>query len=262
MYKLLKSLKQKKYRDEYGLFTIEGEKFIDEIPNGIHIESFCLSESYAKTHPDFTARSPVTILKDSVFNSVSNNKTPQGRIALCRKPRYRLDEVLNKNSGGLFIIADTVADPSNLGAIVRTSYAAGASGVIISKASAELYSPKTLQAAAGAVFRLPIIENADIGQIIRVLREKGVGVIAACPKARTNLYEADLTKPIAVIIGNESNGVSEDVLSQTDDTVFIPMPGGLQSLNVSAALSVIVFEAVRQRAGTHTDRSGQKPPSQ
>jgi len=245
-------LKGKEYGDKSGLFFMEGEKFIDEISNsysGVIIEYF-ISRGYAAKHPDFAARAgvPVTALKDSVFESYASNKSPQGRIALCKKTVHTLNALLeNRKENSLFILAEELNDPGNLGAIIRTACAADASGVILSTGSVGLYNPKTLQSAAGTVFHVPIVENADLTRAIHELRDLGIKIFAACPKAALSLYEADFTKPTALLIGNEARGLSENAKSLADSTVYIPMPGSADSLNVSAACAILIYEAVRQR---------------
>ncbi|MDR1687255.1 MAG: RNA methyltransferase [Clostridiales bacterium] len=244
----LKLLKQKKYRDDTGLFLAEGEKFIDEIPVGTVLEYF-ISQSYSAKNPGFVrhTKENVTVLKDSVFESVSANKTPQGRIALCRKMKNSLTSLLADKGNTLYILAEEINDPGNLGTIIRTSYAAGAAGVITSKGSAELYNPKTLQSAAGAIFKTPVIENADFNEVLPLFAQNGITVYAADIAGAVSLFDTDFTKPCAFLLGSEARGLSENALKLSGKRVFIPMPGGAQSLNVSAACAVFVYEALRQR---------------
>jgi TrmH family RNA methyltransferase len=244
----LKLLKQKKHRDDTGLFLAEGEKFINEIPGGTVLEYF-VSQSYNAKNPGFVrgTKENVTVLKDSVFESVSTNKTPQGKIALCRKMKNSLASLLADSKNTLYILTEEINDPGNLGTIIRTAHAAGAAGVITSKGSAELYNPKTLQSAAGAVFKVPVVENADFSEVLPRLAQNGITVCAADIAGAVSLFDTDFTKPCAFLLGSEARGLSENSLKLSAKKVFIPMPGGAQSLNVSAACAVFVYEALRQR---------------
>lgn len=247
----LKLLNQKKNRDSTGLFLIEGEKFISEIPEGSFIKEYIISQSYSEKHPKYlkvtNPKIPVTVLSDSAFEAVSANKTPQGRIAVCRKAAHSLDALLVNKKNSLFIIAEELNDPGNLGTIIRTAYAAGAAGVLLSKGSVELYNPKTLQSAAGAVFHVAVIENVNLCETLPIFRAAGVQLAAAASGSGISLYEADFTKPTAIIIGNEARGISVETSRLADLCVKIPMPGGAESLNVSVACAVLIYEAIRQR---------------
>ena len=257
--KTLKKLNQKKYRDEYGLFFAEGEKLINDIPE-TYIAEFLLSAHYAKTRPDFEKNTniPVRVLSDGVFLLLTGAKTPQGRIALCKKPKFKpfgslcAKKPANRakrafDAPPLFVLLDRVQDPANVGAIARLSHACGVSTLFLSNGCADLFGQKAVAAAAASIFFTPSQTNADLLQTAALIKQTGADVYAAAPNARKTFYEADFKAPCAFILGSEGRGVSNELLSQARQTLCIPMPGGGASLNVSTACAALLYEALRQR---------------
>lgn len=249
--KLAASLKTRKYRYSLGLFIIEGERFAADIPRRFGAEFFMCSESFAARSPSsaaaFALRAKMFAVSDKLFSMVSDTPSPQGILAVCRMPVYGAD-IWDASENPFYILLDGVADPGNVGAIARTAAAAGASAIVLSKGCADVYGPKSVRAAAGSVFAVPLVTGADIGETIGLLRDRGTAVYAACPDGETDLFKADFSAPSALIVGNESNGVSKDARSASDKLLRLPMPGGIESLNAAVSAGIFIYEAVRQRA--------------
>lgn len=157
------------------------------------------------------------------------------------------EATLDGLAGDLAVIVDGVNDPGNAGTIVRSAAAAGVSALVFIAGSVDPYGPKTVRAAAGALFSLPVITEVEVSEACRIARDRGMRVLGTAVSAPTPYYEVDLTAPIALVVGNEAWGVPEEHLGLMDEVVTIPMVGEAESLNVATATSVILFEAVRQR---------------
>ena len=188
---------------------------------------------------------PVVVLSDALFREVSPVKTPSGIIALIAIPVHAVIPVYQGES--FSVLLEAIQDPGNLGSILRSAAAAGASDVYLSAGCADAWSPKTLRAAMGAHFQLRIHEQSDLEKVARGFNGK---VVATTLQAKTSLYQTRLTGTVAFVFGNEGAGLSEAVLQAASEQVSIPMPGGTESLNAAAAAAVCFFERVRQNTST------------
>ena len=180
--------------------------------------------------------------------AVSPARTSSGIVALARKPRYDPATVLDRAPQLLLMIVG-VQDPGNVGALIRSAEATGATGVIVSGASADPFGWKALRGAMGSAFRLPIIVAPDPGGVIALARQRGVRVVAAAPRDGTPLFDVDFRAPSLVMLGGEGRGLAPEVLSLADGRVTVPMSGGVESLNVGVAGALLLYEAYRQRLG-------------
>jgi len=157
-------------------------------------------------------------------------------------------ESLDMDSRPLVLLLDQVTDPHNLGACIRTAEAAGCAGMVIPKDNAaDLNSPIVAKSACGALARLPVLTVTNLARSIEQLQEKGFWVCGLAGEAEASLYEVDLKSPIALVMGAEGKGLRRLVREKCDQLLKIPMPGNVESLNVSVATGVSLFEAVRQR---------------
>jgi 23S rRNA (guanosine2251-2'-O)-methyltransferase len=175
----------------------------------------------------------------------------QGVIAEFR-PREPMNEselgdLLAQAQQPLLLVLDGVSDPHNLGACIRSAAAAGACGVVVPKDRAAGLTPVTRRAAAGASERLPLVVVTNLARTLRLLGESGVWRVGLAGEAQSTLYEADFTGPAAVVMGSEERGLRRLTRENCDQLVRIPMPGAVESLNVSVAAGVALFEAVRSR---------------
>jgi TrmH family RNA methyltransferase len=249
---ILKQLKTKKGRDETGFFIIDGATNVAEIPSGWEVVRYVFSQSYAAAfQPEVTRykkTAPAEILRDTLFESYAPTLTPQGIIAVCKQRKYTADD-LNRltKPDSFFVLCESLQDPGNIGTLIRTAAAAGASGMVLSEGCADLYNPKVLRAAAGAVLRLPVVTDAPLLKTYALLKHK-LPLYAAHPRGNVLPYDLDLKKGFCLLIGNEARGLSNETITKADALVRLPMVNNTESLNASVAGGIILYEAVRQRA--------------
>ncbi len=245
--KLTASLKQRKNREKTGLFVIEGERFINEIPANWDIAAYIISENYAKHNIiEQLDKSKSYIVTDDKFKKISDTVTPTGLLAVCRQKEYDLGDILLPKQNFL-LICDCIQDPGNLGTLIRTSHACGCNGIILSEGCVDVYNPKVLRASAGSAFRVPFLESVNLVETIPFLKQNKIKIIGTHLNTDNLIYSVDLSVDCAVIVGNEGQGISDSVSKMADFLVKIPMPGKAESLNASVATGVILFEVVRQR---------------
>ncbi len=186
------------------------------------------------------------------LNEMSPTGAHQGIIASVAAHEYAtIDDLLaaaeSKGEAPLLVVCDELSDPHNLGAILRTAECAGAHGVIIPKRRSVGLTAVVGKASAGAIEYMPVARVSNIAATLRELKQRGVWIFGTAAEGATALYEADLTLPAAIVIGNEGVGMSRIVAEQCDFKVSIPMKGRISSLNASAAAAILLYEAVRQR---------------
>ncbi len=246
-YKYLKSLSRKSVRDKEGVFLAEGERFLSELPPDWETECLVFSAAYAEKGLErWAGRAPKTVvLGKGLFESLSDTQTPQGVLAVCRQRTYRLEDVLSVPDG-LFLLAENLQDPGNLGTIIRTADAAGASAVLLSRGSVDLYNPKVLRSTMGSCFHIPVLQNLELYDMIEACRSRSIPVYAA-DLAGESPYATNLRHSAAILIGNEAAGLSEQARAWADGRLTLPMPGRAESLNAAVAASVLLYEALRQR---------------
>lgn len=188
------------------------------------------------------------------LDAMSTTRSHQGVIALAAAHAYYtiddiLEEAASRGENPLIVICDELSDPHNLGAIMRSAECAGAHGIIIPKRRSVSLNATVAKASAGAVEYMKVARVTNINSAIAELKEKGVWIFGTAAEGSIPLYRADLTGPTAVVIGNEGDGMSQLVRKNCDVMVNIPMKGRISSLNASAAASILLYEAVRQRLG-------------
>ena len=188
------------------------------------------------------------------LDMMSTTHAHQGIIAQAAAHEYAsiddiLEEAASRGQNALIVICDELSDPHNLGAIMRSAECAGAHGVIIPKRRSVGLTATVAKASAGAIEYMKVARVANINNTIHELKEKGVWVFGAAGEGSQPMYRADLTGPVAIVIGNEGDGMSQLVRKNCDVMVHIPMKGKITSLNASNAASILLYEAVRQRLG-------------
>lgn len=211
--------------------------------SGCEVMAVLAAESAAEKVDGATA-----VLPDRLLRSLAGTESSPGVIALVKPPAWKLEHLLRGNP--LLVVLDALQDPGNVGAIVRTAEAMGATGAILLKGTASAYHSKTLRASAGSLFRLPFLSGMDAEKAREALARRAVAVFAGVPSRpgdrSTPLSEAALTGPCAFIVGNEARGVS-DALRAAAECVTIPTVG-VESLNAAAAAAILLYEAHRQRS--------------
>ncbi len=226
-----------------GLIAIEGEHLLEEaLKSGQALKTVFVSER--RDPPSFVPGGvEVVRLANDVFQSCVETQTPQGIAALLVPPVSSVSEMVNGTA--LILIAVGLQDPGNLGTLVRSAEAFGATGVLTTPGTVSAWNQKAIRASAGSVFRVPIAV-ADAAAM-EVLEQHGVKLFAAMKDEAVSIDEASLTGPLAFLIGNEGAGLSENWVARSDERVTIPCPGWVESLNAAVAGSLLLYEASRQR---------------
>lgn len=240
-------MKKAKERKERGRFVVEGVKMFCEAPKA-WIESVYVSEQFIRDpqHEPLLAGTDYEILSDAVFRAVSDTQTPQGILAVVRMPQYELSDMLCGEKTHLLVL-ESVQDPGNLGTMVRTGEGAGITGVIMNRTTVDLFNPKTIRSTMGSIYRVPYLITDDLQQTIRQLREAAVTVYAAHLKGKASYDTFDYRSATAFMIGNEGNGLSDEMAGEADAYIRIPMGGQVESLNAAISAALLMYECSRQR---------------
>jgi TrmH family RNA methyltransferase len=240
-----------------GLIYVEGLRLCEEASrSGVQIEAVIYSEQLAqKDRAAKLLRELETVapksasVSEKLLESISFTKTPQGIVAIAKRPDTDLQSFHSQQHDvPLLVILHHINNPVNVGAIVRTAEAAGATGVIATAGTADPFSPKALRGAMGAAFRLPILSGADYAQAIDWCRRDGAYIVCADVHATRNYHEFDWSRPAAIVMGAESSGLSPEEIALADESIRIPMKGSTESLNVAVAAGILLYEASRHRA--------------
>lgn len=243
--------KKRKLRDEQGIFVAEGVKMFREAPKE-RIERVYFSESYYEKNKKELEQElqkdglHYEVMQDSVFKAVSDTQTPQGVLCIVRQQESRLEELLSAERP-LLLLLENLQDPGNLGTILRTAEGAGVTGVILSKGCVDLYNPKTIRSTMGSIYRVPTLHTEDLGEVVEKLKEQGIRSYAAHLKGKNFYDQEDYRGGTAFLIGNEGNGLTEELSEKADTLIRIPMEGQLESLNAGVASAILMYEAYRQR---------------
>lgn len=220
----------------------------DAIDAGAPIEElFVVAELATEAMVDNARRAGATIhvVGAQIVKAISDSVTPQGMVAVVGSPIVGLDALTRES--GLVLILARVSDPGNVGTLIRTAAAAGADAVIVAEGSADPLNPKTARASAASLFATTLVSDVSLGSAVTHVRSLGYTVLGAESDAPSTIYSTDLSRPLALVLGNESWGLPDDQKSLVIELVSIPMPGTVESLNVATAGSIIMFEALRQR---------------
>ena len=243
--KHIKKLKDKKYRDLNNEFIIEGIKLIEEaIKENAKIKQIIICDDCEKTSniPKELmyeiAKYECVYVTNQIFETLTDVKNPKGE-----------NEIQSIDCTQDIIVAlDDIQDPGNLGTILRTVDSIGANQILVSKGTADSYNPKVVRSTMGAIFRVKIIECENLKEILRNLKKQKYNVVVTSLKTKNSIYDIDYNKKV-IVIGNEANGVSEEIQKIADEKVKIPMIGKTESLNASVATGIILYEYVRQKIG-------------
>lgn len=238
-------MKKAKARNEQGIFVVEGRKMAEEIP-AEWLEKTYVSESFLKENEGFLTGWNYEVVSDSVFKAVSDTQTPQGILCLVKKPEYELEQLLTGEETHLLVL-ESIQDPGNLGTMLRTGEGAGISGVIMNQTTVDLFNPKTIRSTMGSIYRVPFYIAKDLKGTILELKNHGISVYAAHLKGMMCYDEPDYKKPTAFLIGNEGNGLSDEIADCADTYIKIPMQGQVESLNAAISATLLMYETNRQR---------------
>ncbi len=251
--KHLRSLSEPKQRKKDKAFLIEGVKMVEEaLREGFGVKLVIAEPSLTKHHGKGVIRLaesknvPILWISERLMDTLSENKTPQPVMAEVQMKQHS-EEALLANSAGLIVIANQLQDPGNLGTIIRTAEAVGASGVAVTLNTVDPYNAKAIRASMGSILRLPIVQCGEASAFIGRCRQKGFQTVATVLTGDKTHFDIDFTKPTAMILGQEGAGLPQDIMADIDLRVRIPMVPTIDSLNVATAAAVILYEAMRQR---------------
>ncbi len=249
--KEIKSLYKKKDRENNGLFIVEGIKIVEEIIDNAHsIKNIFYTDSLFKNQDGDLLFSKIADIEglvyvaENVFKEISDTENPQGILATVVFSKKNIERLELKQNIFLLYL-DKIQDPGNMGTIIRTADAFKVDGILLRKGCVDPYNPKVVRSTMGSIFRVPLYFLEDGLEEINMLKSKGINVYASSLESDKRIDTISFANSI-VIIGNESNGVSEETSILADDCIKIPMSGGAESLNAGVAASIIMYEAMKQ----------------
>ena len=246
IYKLIKTLSQKKVRESNGLFIMEGTRLLEEaISRGVKIKYLVIDETVENV-PEINQDYQVLRLSNNLFKKISNTVSPQGIIAVAEQVEISLVEII-LNENPLVVVLNGIQDPGNLGTIIRTSAAAGATAVLLTKGTVDLYNPKVIRSTMGSLFQVPIINGLDDNEAVEWLNHHSINIMLADLDGEEYYYSANLKKSLALVIGNENKGPNDIWRKAAYKKIKIPILGFAESLNASVAAGIIIYDVVRQR---------------
>jgi TrmH family RNA methyltransferase len=186
------------------------------------------------------------VVEPEVIQYVSDVDTPQGIIALAARPSWSVDDAI-RSDAPLVLLVEGLRDPGNLGTIVRSAEAFGATGVMTTRGTVDPFSTKVVRASMGSALRLPIVERIELERAVKNIHEAGLTIVATSTRASRTVTEENLARPAAILIGSEAHGLSEEAAALADTRVRIPLIGPVESLNAAIAATILLYEAARQR---------------
>ena len=245
--KNIKKLKDKKYRDERNEFIVEGIKMVGEaIKEEANIKNIiicddCYNNCEIPSELKYEiAKRKIIYVSQKVFDSITDVTNPQGILAVVEK--NKVNDIDYKQD--FFLILDDIQDPGNIGTILRTADSLNYKQIIVSKGTADVYDPKVVRSTMGAIFRIRVVEVENLAKTIKEMKKHKITVYATDLRTDKSIYDVDYKKS-AIVIGNEANGVSEEVLNEASQRIKIPMIGKTESLNAAVATSIILYESYR-----------------
>ena len=248
--RILKLQKKAKARNEEGIFIVEGIRMTKEAPED-RIKELYISETFLQKYPDLPEhlKKKAEMVSYPVFAHMSDTKTPQGILGVIRRMSWTMDELLHGEDGRapFLMVLDHLQDPGNLGTIFRTAEGAGVTGVILGSNCADLYQPKVIRSTMGSIYRMRAVCVDDMKETVRLLKQHGIHTYAAHLDDSRFYDEEDYTKPTAFLIGNEGNGLPEEICAEAEHKIKIPMHGQVESLNAAMAAGILMYEVCRQR---------------
>ncbi|MBI2810900.1 MAG: RNA methyltransferase [Candidatus Melainabacteria bacterium] len=247
-------LADRKERNETGLFLIEGYRELSRAAQGgVRVETlYICPELFLGENEDelidhfFKGGTEVIPCSEQVFRKFSYRDRPDGLVGIAEQMQLGLDSITFKKEP-FIIVAEAIEKPGNLGTILRSADAAGVDGVIVCDRCTDIYNPNVVRASVGTLFTIPVVE-ASSAEAFEWLRKNKIKVVAATPDAEAEFTQTELTGGIAIAVGTEQLGLSEQWMTAADLKVRIPMHGIADSLNVATATTLLLYEAVRQRA--------------
>ncbi|MBS1128099.1 MAG: methyltransferase, TrmH family, group 3 [Nitrospirae bacterium] len=251
--KFLASLADPKVRKKEKAFLIEGVKMVEEaLRDRLGVKQVIANPSLTQHHGKgvikLAEKNGIEILwiSERLMDHVAEGKTPQPVMAVVEMREHTEEELLAHRSG-LIVMAHQLQDPGNLGTIMRTAEAVGASGVAITPHTVDAYNGKAVRGSMGSILRVPVVKVRSEHEFMRACKERGFQTAALVLNGRETPYDLDLTVPTVIMLGQESSGLMAEELVDVDHRVRIPMVETIDSLNVAVSAAVLLYEAYRQR---------------
>ena len=249
--KQIVQLKEKsRTRKKTGLFTIEGKRELSlAIKGNYKIETlFFFPDLFSATEAKALSHYNIDIIEitKEVYQKIAYRETTEGVLAIARTKENKLESLLFKNPNPLILVAEATEKPGNIGALLRTADAANVDAVLIANPKTDIYNPNIIRSSVGCVFTNEIASGST-KEIIEFLKSKSINIYCAALEASKNYNNQDYTKPTAIVVGTEATGLSQEWLDNSTQNIIIPMQGEIDSMNVSVAAGILIFEAKRQR---------------
>lgn len=226
--KEIMKLKQNKYRKQMKQFIVEGDHLVEEALKYGYVDLIIKSPEY-----HFECDQEIIEVSDAVLEKLSFVKTPQPIMAVCHYKEQKLEE------GNRYLLLDGLQDPGNIGTLIRTALAFSYTQIIFSDSTVDLYNDKLIRASQGAIFRANVIQT-NLKDIIIDLQKNGVKVVGTALYNSVDINQCEKTKKMAIVLGNEGNGMSKEIMAMTDQNVIIPI-SDIESLNVGVAGGIAMF---------------------
>ncbi len=242
---LINLKKNARARKKENCFLVEGPRMFFEIPKN-RVKECYLTEEFANRYVKELEDWKYELISENVCRHISDTKTPQGVIAVVKREEPSIKELLNKEKNPCFFLLENLQDPGNLGTIIRTAEGAGVTGIIMNKETVDIYNPKVIRSTMGAVFRVPFVIVDSLTEVITLLKEKDISVYAGHLKGDV-FYKQDYRSGSAFLIGNEGNGLTDEITALADYKIKIPMKGKVESLNAAVSATILMYETMRQR---------------
>jgi TrmH family RNA methyltransferase len=252
--------KKSSARRKQGVFVAEGIKIFLEIPEkyivSVYVSESTLAEIHNNTGFDTSINErvrqklelvPYIKISDDIALHMSDTVTPQGIIVVARMLEYSIEDYINIEENGTFLILEEIKDPGNMGTIIRTAEGAGIKMVIMDSKCVDIYNPKVVRSTMGSIFRVPFIIEESLSETIDLLKKNGIKTYAAHLEGKEYYDEDMFAESSAIMIGNEAKGLSEEISQMADKLIRIPMDGELESLNASVAAAILMYEARKKR---------------
>ena len=248
--KNVKKLKDKKYRDLENVYIVEGIKMVKEaILENSSIKQIIIcddcekSDLISKEMMYEIAKYDCIYVTNKIFKYITEVQTPQGVMAIIEKNNK--DKEINYNED-IIVALDDIQDPGNLGTILRTIDSIGLSQILVSKGTADAYNPKVVRSTMGAIYRVKVIECDNLKETLKEIKKNKFKILVTSLDDSKSVYDIKYYKKV-IVIGNEANGVEEEIVKLADEKIKIPMLGKAESLNASVATGVVLYEYVRQK---------------
>ena len=247
LFKNTKKLKERKNRNKSSKYIIEGFRLVQEAFKAkVDVDYLIVTKDGSEKIDQYlekciTENMKIYEISDNLFKELISTENPQGILAV-----INMNMMPIRADGSFYVLCDKLQDPGNLGTIIRTAHAAGVQGIILTKGTVDIYNEKTIRSTMGSMFYIPIHYDDDNLSFVKSLKGEGFNLVVTSLDTDKDFFQEDLRGKVILTVGNEGNGVSEEVFALADTKVKIPMPGNAESLNVAIATSVIMYEKVRQ----------------